>query len=80
MLDIGTQGGGLVGFEQDLCHRLDVGGVEFLQLVDMRKDLVEIMRESADLFVGEAEIREISYVPDFLLSEFQALARLLDAM
>jgi hypothetical protein len=38
------------------------------------------MRESADLFVGEAEIREISYVPDFLLSEFQALARLLDAM
>ena len=49
----------------DLRHGRDVGGVELVEFSNVAEDGVEIARHVGELFWGELEVGEVSYVADF---------------
>ena len=78
--DIVTERGPLASFIDDLRHRLDGLSVEFIQLINVGKNLIEIFRHSPDFFRRQAKFGEVRYVPNFLLCDFQAFAFLRAAL
>ena len=51
----------------DLGHRFDIGGVEFVQAVDVFEDRVEVLEEASGLGLGEFEVGEIGDVLNVFL-------------
>ena len=56
MRDVFAQRGGFIGIEEDLCHRLDMGCVERVELFNMSQNVAEILRHAQHFLIGQAEV------------------------
>jgi hypothetical protein len=57
-----------------LRHRFHVRRIEFVELLDMRQNLAEILAHARYFVVREPQICQIGDVPDFFFRQIQAVA------
>ena len=65
--DIFAQSCDFIFVEEDLRHRLAIGCIKLVELLNMRQDLAEVVGHPADFFVCEPQINEISNVANFFI-------------
>src|SRR5580704_4344632 len=58
------------GSEENLCHGLDAGYVEFLQFVHIGEDFVELAAVSFRLFGGQFQLGQLSDSSDVFGTDF----------
>jgi len=58
-----------------LRHRLDVAGVELIELIDVAEDGIQIAHHSRALFLSEFEVGQRRHVPDVFVFDLQRIIK-----